>query len=90
MPSRVQTEIAPRPPHDRLLTTRELLQRLTLSKQTLWRLRHDGEFPLPVRLTATRIAWSERDINQWIARRKTVRMKKPTDGAKRSPRPTGV
>jgi predicted DNA-binding transcriptional regulator AlpA len=52
------------------LTTRELLQWLTINRQTMWRLRHDGDFPAPVKLTAKRIAWSQRAVTQWIVRRK--------------------
>jgi prophage regulatory protein len=51
---------------DRLLTTREVMQRLTLSRSTLWRMSRDGEIPRPIQLTPTRIAWRERDVLAWL------------------------
>lgn len=60
---------AEQPAPDRLITTRELQQRTTLSRSTLWRMARDGDIPKPVQLTPTRIAWSERAIAEWLARR---------------------
>ncbi|MCC7045030.1 MAG: AlpA family phage regulatory protein [Acidobacteria bacterium] len=51
---------------DRLMTTRELIARTSLSRSTLWRMARSGALPPPVRLTPTRIAWRESQIAAWL------------------------
>ncbi len=41
-------------------------ERTTLSRSTIYRLRKEGKFPNPIRLTENRVAWLETDIDQWI------------------------
>jgi len=38
-----------------------------LSKVALWRMRRQGRFPEPVRLSAGAVAWLESEIDNWIA-----------------------
>ena len=61
---------------DRIVTVRELRQRTTLSRSTIWRMTRDGVLPRPVRLSAHRIGWLESDIAAWLKARKnqTIRM----------------
>jgi prophage regulatory protein len=39
------------------------------SKPHLWRLWTDGKFPKPVKLSSSRNAWPESDIDAWIETR---------------------
>jgi len=49
----------------RLLTARELSERLCVSLRQVFRLRSAGRLPAPVRLGGS-VRWRERDINDWI------------------------
>ena len=57
----------------RLLRLPEVIERVGLSKTTLWRLRQAGEFPEPVALSLGRNGWYEADIDRWIAGRRPTR-----------------
>jgi prophage regulatory protein len=59
----------PAGPSNRLISQRELQQRLTLSRSTIWRMSRQGAMPPPIQLTPSRIAWRESDIENWIADR---------------------
>ena len=50
----------------RLLTNREVCQRLTLSRTQLHFMCKRGEFPEPLRLGRAR-RWREADVDNWIA-----------------------
>jgi prophage regulatory protein len=52
---------------DRLIGIDEILNRVSLSKVTIWRLRKRHEFPEPIQASPGRVLWSERRVNQWIA-----------------------
>lgn len=52
----------------RLISLKEVLDRIPLSKATIYRRIKAGTFPQPIRLSAHRIAFSEQEINAWIAR----------------------
>lgn len=54
---------------DRLLTTRELIARTSLSRSTLWRMTRAGAIPAPIQLTPTRVAWRESQIAAWLEAR---------------------
>lgn len=53
-------------PNRQLLGISEVLGRLSISKSVLYVLRRKGEFPNPVQLSPGRVAWREKDINDWI------------------------
>lgn len=40
-----------------------------LSRSTIYRLMHAGEFPRPVKLTGKAVAWPESRITEWLASR---------------------
>ena len=46
---------------------------ITLSKCQIWRLMKDGRFPKRVQVSENRIAWVEREIDEWIAERVAAR-----------------
>lgn len=57
-----------------------VLQRIPYSKSALYAMIRAGEFPKPVSLGANRVAWVEREIDDWIAALVTAR-----DGAHTAP-----
>lgn len=54
---------------DRLLKWPVVRERTTLSRTTVHDLRRKGQFPEPVKLLRGRVAWRERDVQDWIATR---------------------
>ena len=60
---------------DRFLRARDVARMVGLSQTTLWRLGRTGEFPLPLRITQGRKAWSERAVLEWMESR-AVRLPK--------------
>ena len=53
----------------RVLRLREVLERVGLSKSTLWRLIKAGQFPKPISLGPRAVGWIEEEIDQWISSR---------------------
>lgn len=51
---------------DRIITTREMIQRTSLSRTTLWRLSREGVIPAPVQITPSRIGWRESQVAAWL------------------------
>jgi prophage regulatory protein len=54
---------------ERLLSTRELLERLPLNRATVWRMVREGRFPAPVQIAASRIGWRWSAVLNWITER---------------------
>lgn len=52
-----------------LITVRDLVGRLGISRHTVWRMVRDKRLPRPVQITSTRIAWREAEILAWMAAR---------------------
>ena len=46
-----------------------VLERIGLSKSTLWRLIKDGEFPEPIKLGPRATGWLEEEVEAWIKSR---------------------
>jgi predicted DNA-binding transcriptional regulator AlpA len=71
--ARLRTPSAPAAPTEteRLITTREFLDRSTLSRSTFWRLRRDDAElrRAVVQLTSHRIGLRESVVNTWFALR---------------------
>jgi len=65
----------PQPAHnafdadDRVLTTRELLEKIPLDRSTLWKMSREGRFPKPIQLTRSRIGWRWSAVRLWLAER---------------------
>ena len=56
---------------ERILTTAELLERLPLTRQSLWRMAREGRFIQPIRLTRSRIGWRWSSVLLWLNERET-------------------
>ncbi|QXM25477.1 helix-turn-helix domain-containing protein [Elioraea tepida] len=54
----------------KLLSSDEVAEILGVSLRTLERMRIDGQGPAYVRLSPRRIAYAERDVIEWIERRR--------------------
>ncbi len=55
------------PPPDRVLRQHEVVARVGLSIETIYRRMKASEFPKPVRLGPGSVGWRESAINVWIA-----------------------
>ena len=55
-----------------LLRLADVKARTGLSRASVYRLRRDGRFPAPVRLTERTVGWRSDDIDQWIAERERI------------------
>lgn len=53
----------------RLLSVRDVIQKTTLGRATLYSLVSRGEFPKPISISANRVAWPASAIDKWIADR---------------------
>jgi prophage regulatory protein len=51
------------------LSIATVLRRTGLSRATVYRLVQRGEFPKPYPLSAGRVGWSSREVEDWIAAR---------------------
>ena len=52
-----------------LLTRREVEARCKVSRTTIYRFMRSGLFPEPLRIGVSAVRWSEREIEQRLARR---------------------
>lgn len=53
----------------RLLNSALVCARVGLSRSTVWRLERAGRFPSRIQISAARVAWREREIDDFIAGR---------------------
>jgi prophage regulatory protein len=63
-------------PFDRdaeIISPRHVRLVVGISPITIWRLRREGKFPAPLRLTKGRIGWRRSDLNAWLAEREQVK-----------------
>ena len=56
-------------PDEKILSTAELLTRLPLTRQSLWRMSREGRFVQPIALTKSRIGWRWSDVLAWLNQR---------------------
>ncbi len=55
------------PQSTNLLKPAEVQRRLSISRVTLWRLVRDQALPRPYRVSPGRIAWAEREVEEYIS-----------------------
>jgi len=58
---------------ERFISLRDVLTRTSLSKTHTYRLINAGEFPRPVPLGPRRVAFIEREVNDWLLSRVEAR-----------------
>lgn len=61
---------------DRVLTERELLERVPLNRSTVWRMVQEGRFPPPIQLSPARKGWRWSVIAAWLADREAHPIKR--------------
>jgi len=57
----------------RLLRGGDVIERLGISKSTLYAMVADGRFPGPIRVGTRAVRWRESDIDAWLAERAAER-----------------
>lgn len=65
-----------KPPFDsppRLLRLPEVLQRVPLSKPSIYKAIRAGQFPKPCKISRRASAWDERQVEAWIEERLNAR-----------------
>lgn len=58
------------PTQGKPLRVNDVLNRICLSKVTLYRMIAKGTFPKPYKLSERLVVWDEETINNWLAKRK--------------------
>lgn len=53
----------------KILRINDLVNLLGLSKVTIWRMEHRGQFPKRIKLTDRIVGWRESDVLEWIKKR---------------------
>lgn len=53
----------------RLIRLKEVQHRVGLGRSTIYRWMAEGKFPKPVQLGGSTVAWSEGEVDRWIAKR---------------------
>lgn len=56
----------------KMLRANEVMERVGVSRTTIWRLERRGEFPPRRRITNHIVAWSEDEIEEWLKSRQPV------------------
>tara|TARA_R100001129_G_scaffold172038_1_gene142462 strand:+ start:461 stop:649 length:189 start_codon:yes stop_codon:yes gene_type:complete len=54
---------------ERVLKVKDVLDRTSLSRRSLYRRMAEGDFPSSVKLSPHRVGWRESEIEAWIAQR---------------------
>ena len=57
---------------ERLLTNKQLIAEINISRATIYRLLRNGAFPKPIRIGPRSTRWLESDIKAWLADRKAL------------------
>lgn len=57
---------------ERLIRTREVMDRTSLSRSLLYEMIRRGTFPQPIRISSRRTAWPESEVSRWIAEKMTT------------------
>lgn len=66
-------------PHDRILRLPAVVARTGVSRSTLRRLEHAGQFPSRRQLGPQAVGWVQSEIDAWIASRVEVAPPSPRD-----------
>ena len=57
-------------PGKRILSQETVLEKVPVSRTTLWRMERAGNFPKRIQISANRIGWLEADVDAWVEERK--------------------
>ncbi|MCO5157569.1 MAG: AlpA family phage regulatory protein [Aquamicrobium sp.] len=59
--------------HVSLLTARQVMDRLGVSRSTLYAMIRADEFPKPIQITRGRVGWIMQEVEEWFAERSSLR-----------------
>jgi Predicted transcriptional regulator len=59
-------------PEKRALSHKAVLERVPVSRTTLWRMERAGQFPKRIQISPNRVAWLESDVDAWLEARKAA------------------
>ena len=54
----------------RVLSKKAVLDRVPVSRTTLWRMERAGLFPRHIQISPNRVGWMELDVDAWLEERK--------------------
>ena len=57
-------------PGKRILSHATVLEKVPVSRTTLWRMERAGDFPKRIKVSKNRIGWFEADVEAWLEERK--------------------
>lgn len=57
---------------ERLIRTREVVDRTSLSRSLLYEMVRRGTFPRPIGISSRRTAWPESEVSRWITENMTT------------------
>ena len=57
---------------DSMVSMGELINRLGLSRSTIYKMVEDGTFPAPIKIGARRIAWKVASVDDWLEEREAL------------------
>lgn len=60
-----------------ILRMREVIQRIGLSRSTIYKLMENNDFPKPMKLGSQAIGWRDTDIETWISNRPISPIRNP-------------
>ena len=60
---------APASPAPRIVRMPEVVERIGISRGSVYRMMNAGQFPKSVKLSERAIGWRESDLNDWLASR---------------------
>jgi prophage regulatory protein len=60
-------------PGKRVLSQQAVLEKVPVSRTTLWRMERTGDFPKRMKISPNRIGWLETDVDAWLEERKPSR-----------------
>jgi len=72
--------------NSRILRMREVIQRIGLSRSTIYKLMGNDDFPRPMKLGSQAIGWRDSDIEAWISSRPLSPLGRPVPRRRKVPR----
>ena len=63
-------------PRKRVLSQQAVLDRVPVSRTTLWRMERAGLFPRRIQVSTNRVGWLEADVDAWVERKEERQVKR--------------
>jgi prophage regulatory protein len=70
----------------RILRMRDVIQRVSLSRSTIYVLMANNDFPKPIKLGSQSIGWRDSDLEEWIANRPVSPIGRPGSSGRKPSR----